>query len=74
MLYVAVVPVQTVPLPMMDPGAGGAESTDTAIVEAEDVPQPFDAVTVTTPPDEPAAAMMESAVEAPVHPAGSVQA
>ena len=68
------VPAQTVSLPLMDPGAEGAASTDTAMPVAGDVPQPFEAVTVTSPPVAPAVAKMESMSETPVHPSGKTQA
>jgi hypothetical protein len=38
-----------------------------------DSPQALVAVTVTAPPVEPAVAVMDSVVEAPVHPPGNVQ-
>jgi hypothetical protein len=41
---------------------------------AEDVPQAFEAVTVTVPPAGPAVAVMEEVVEVPVQPSGNVQA
>jgi hypothetical protein len=66
--------VQTVASPMMDPGLGGAASTETAMPVAEDVPQAFVAVTVTVPPVDPAIAVMEFVVEVPGHPPGNVQA
>jgi hypothetical protein len=71
---VAGVPVQTVPLPLMDPGAGGAASTDTVRLAAGDVPQAFEAATVTVPPAGPAVTVMAFVVEAPAQPGGSVQA
>jgi hypothetical protein len=65
--------VQTVSLPLMPPGAEGTVSTDTAIPVAGEAPQAFLAATVMTPPADPAAAVMESVVEVPVQPSGSVQ-
>jgi hypothetical protein len=41
---------------------------------AEDVPQAFEAATVTVPPVGPAIAVMEFVVEAPDQPPGKVQA
>ena len=69
----AELPAQTVSLPLMDPGAEGAASTDTAMLVAEDVPQAFVAATVMLPPVAPAVAVMESMSEPPVQPLGSVQ-
>jgi hypothetical protein len=74
MLYVVEVPVQTVARPLMDPGAEGTALADTVRLAAEaDVPQAFEAATVTSPPVNPAVALMEGVVEAPVQPSGSVQ-
>jgi hypothetical protein len=69
---VAELPEQTVALPLMDPGAGGAP-THTAILVAGEVPQAFEAVTVTFPPVAPAVAVIEAVLELPVHPTGNVQ-
>jgi hypothetical protein len=73
MLYVVDVPTQTVPLPTMDPGVEGTALTDTVRLAAEDVPQAFEAVTVTAPLAEPAVALMEWVAEAPIQPPGNVQ-
>jgi hypothetical protein len=67
------VPVQTVPLPPMAPGAVNGDSTVTGLLDADVVPHVFVAVTARVPPVEPAVAVMEVVVEAPVHPTGSVQ-
>jgi hypothetical protein len=66
-------PVQTVALPLMAPGAKGGAPADTGRLAAEDVPQPFDAATVSVPLVEPAVAVMDAVVEVPDHPPGNVQ-
>jgi hypothetical protein len=71
---VFVLPAQTVALPLMVPGVGGAAPTDTVRLAAGDVPQAFEAATVTVPPVGPAVAVMEFVAEVPVHPPGNVQA
>jgi hypothetical protein len=58
----------------MDPGVGGAASTNTVRLAAGETPQAFEAVTLTSPPIDPAAAVMEVVLEVPVQPPGSVQA
>jgi hypothetical protein len=73
MRYVLSVPAQTVSLPLMEPSVGGAALTDTVRLAAGDVSQAFEAATVTLPPADPAAAVMEVALEVPVHPGGNVQ-
>jgi hypothetical protein len=70
---VADVPAQTVALPLMEPGVGGTAPTETVRLAAGDVPQAFEAATVTTPPAGPAVAVMEFVVEVPDQPPGSVQ-
>jgi hypothetical protein len=65
--------VQTVELPLMEPGVGGTAPTATVRLAAGDVPQAFVAVTVTVPSVAPAVAVMEFVVEAPDQPPGKVQ-
>jgi hypothetical protein len=66
------VPVQTVSLPLMDPGAGG-DPTHAVRLAAADVPQAFVAVTVRVPPAGPAVTEMESVMDVPVQPPGNAQ-
>jgi hypothetical protein len=73
MLKVAVVPVQTVSMPLMAAGAEGAAMTDTVRLEGDEVSQSFTAATVTAPPAGPAVTVMEVLSETPVQPSGSVQ-
>jgi hypothetical protein len=53
----------------------GTAQTDTATVRlaAGEAPQPFVAETLTTPPVDPAVAVMESELDAPLHLPGSDQ-
>jgi hypothetical protein len=70
---VAVLLVQTLALPLIAPGVEGAALADTGRLAAEDIPQAFDAATVTVPPAGPAVAVIVVVAEAPVQPSGSVQ-
>ena len=68
-----VVPEQIVVVPVIVPGAAGAELTVIACVEAKLVPQPFVAVTDTFPLVALAVAEIEFVVDVPVQPEGKVQ-
>jgi hypothetical protein len=58
----------------MESGAEGrAAATETSRLAAGEDPQAFLALTIRLPPVAPAVAVMEFAVEVPVHPSGSVQ-
>jgi hypothetical protein len=57
----------------MAPGVVNGDSTAIGLLDADVVPHVFEAVTMTVPPADPAVAVMEVVVEAPVHPSGSVQ-
>jgi hypothetical protein len=58
--------------PDIIPGLGGAIVV-TWSVSINEVPQALLALTVMTPPVEPATTLIELVVEAPVHPEGRVQ-
>ena len=60
-------------LPTMFPGASGAVFTFTVIMEGDEVPQKFVAVTSTFPPTELAVVVIELFVDAPFHPDGKDQ-
>ena len=73
MLYVFELPEQIIVLPLMVPGAAGAELTVTATDCAADVPQVLLAATETFPLVVLAVAVTELVVEEPVQPLGRVQ-
>jgi hypothetical protein len=56
----------------MEAGCAGAEIVLTASVCAALLPQLLSAVTITTPPEVEAVALIELAAEVPVQPPGSV--
>lgn len=72
MEYVVAVAWHTVVLPVMVPGWEGVLVTVTGKLEAVEVPQALDAVTVIVP-FVPAVAEMLLVVLVPVHPPGNVQ-
>lgn len=59
--------------PVMAEGCAGGDVTITPIVEAAEVPQALDAVTVMLPLVAEATVVSELVVEEPVHPPGVVQ-
>ena len=73
MLYVFVLPEQTVAAPVIAPGMAGMLFTVTANVCAADDPQLALATTEISPPAALAVAVMDMVVEVPVQPEGNVQ-
>ena len=65
-------PEQIVVVPFIAPGEAGELSTVIACDEADDVPHPLLAVTVTLPAVEFAIAVIELVVDVPVQPVGNV--
>jgi hypothetical protein len=74
MLYVCVVPEQTLEFPVMTPGATGIGFTVTASVLAAPAPQALTAAALIVPPTLPAVTLMEVPIAEPliVQPTGNV--
>ena len=64
-------PWQGIVLPVIAPGCGGTDETDTVVVLAAPVPQVLLAATEIVPPVEPTVAVMVFVVELPDQPDGN---